>query len=61
MLCTVLASGHNDKYSIYITVEFILLYLSWCLLFDIPHFRDTIPQLVSITRGRELVPSCLHE
>lgn len=61
MLCTVLVSEHKDKYSVYITVELILLCLSLCLLFDIPLFRDTIPQLVSITCGRELVPSCLHE
>lgn len=61
MLCTVLVSEHKDKYSRYITVEFMLLYLSLCILFDIPLFRDTIPQLVSITRGRELVPNCLHE
>lgn len=40
MLCIVLVSEHKDKYSIYITVEFILLYLSLCLLFDIP-FLET--------------------
>lgn len=38
MLLTVVVSEYHGKYPTHITAEFILLYLSSCLLFDIPPF-----------------------
>lgn len=41
MFCTVLVGEYKDKYSTHITAEFLFLYLSLCLLFDIPSFLET--------------------